>query len=251
MENETSRGYGQEFEERFEWRKARQIENLKELSEMAQSGGGDSLKEFPGLKRSADNDGVKDALRWSITLLWCEVAECYIFGEFQSCILTCGAIVERCLKLEYEKGKGALPSGSHWALGRCIRECSGIVSQDVLDLAQSMLEPRNNRAHALLEHSDPHLAIIGGAERGIEIRSSRHYLIEPYRGDARSVIIATHKILSALYGSSSRVQQLIAPELGTACFSTGFIRRCLNGIHPHPVNSIVMPLSSSSIERRE
>ncbi len=56
MENEADRSYEQEFEERFEWRKARQIENLKELSEIAQSGGGSSLKEFPGLKYSHDND---------------------------------------------------------------------------------------------------------------------------------------------------------------------------------------------------
>jgi hypothetical protein len=139
MDKETSRGYEQEFEERFEWRKARQIENFKELSEFAQSGGGASLKELPGLKQSPDNDGPLEALRWSITLLWCEAAECYIFGEFQACILTCGAIVERCLKLEYEEVNGALPSGSHWTLGRCIRECGGIVSQDVLDLAQQCL----------------------------------------------------------------------------------------------------------------
>jgi hypothetical protein len=68
-----------------------------------------------------------------------------------------------------------------------------------------MLEPRNNRVHALLEHSNPDLAISGGAERGIEILSSGHYHIEPYRGDARSVILATYKILSALYGSARRV----------------------------------------------
>ena len=113
--------------------------------------------------------------------------------------------MERCLKLEYEEVNGALPSGSHWTLGRCIRECVGTVSKDVLDLAQSMLEPRNNRAHALLEHSNPDLALIGGAERGIEVRSSRHYLVEPYRGDARKVILATYEILSALFGSPRRV----------------------------------------------
>lgn len=38
MENETNRTFEQEYEERFEWRKARQIENLKELSEIAHSG---------------------------------------------------------------------------------------------------------------------------------------------------------------------------------------------------------------------
>ena len=205
MENEPSRGCNQEFEERFEWRKARQIENLKELSEIAQSGGADSLKAFPGLKGSSENERPQDALSWSILLLWCEATECYIFCEFQSCILVCGAIVERCLKLEYEKANGPLPSGSHWTLGKCISKCVGTVSRDILDLAQSLLEPRNNRAHALLEHTDPHLAIRGGEERGIEIRSSRHYFIEPYRGDARSVILATYKILSALYGPSRSV----------------------------------------------
>jgi hypothetical protein len=203
MENESARNYEQEYEQRFEWRKARQIANLKELSEIAQSGGGDAIKAFPKLWGYSDHDDPKDALRNSILMLWCEAAECYIFGEFQSCILTCGAIVERCLKHQYEDAKGHLPKGSHWTLGRCLRECKGIVSQHILDLAQSMLEPRNNRAHALLEHSDPSMAISGGLERGIEIRSPRHYLIEPYRGDATSVIAATYKILKELYGAKA------------------------------------------------
>jgi hypothetical protein len=34
-------------------------------------------------------------------------------------------------------------------------------------------------------------------------------------------------------------RQLIAPERGTACYSTSLIRRRLNGIRPRPVNSIV------------
>lgn len=55
MESETRRGYEQEFEERFAWRKARQIDNLKELSEIAQSGGAGALKEFPGLQRTHDD----------------------------------------------------------------------------------------------------------------------------------------------------------------------------------------------------
>jgi hypothetical protein len=200
MEEETAEHFEQEYEGRFEWRKARQIANLKELSEIAQSGGADAIKAFPSLWGLSNSDDPKVALRNSILLLWCEAAECYIFGEFQSCILTCGAIVERCLKLQYQDAKGPLPKGSHWTLGKCIRECRGIVSQDVLDLARSMLEPRNNRAHALLEHSDPHLAISGGLERGIEILSPRHYLIEPFRGDAKTVITTTYKILKELYG---------------------------------------------------
>jgi hypothetical protein len=199
MENEVTRTYEQEYEDRFEWRKDRQIANLKELSEVAQSGGGAALKAFPGLRGSGSSDDPKDALRWSIIFLWCEAAECFIFGEFQSCILTCGAIVERCLKLQYQVVKGPLPANTRWTLGRCIRECNGIVPQDVLDLAQLMLEPRNNRAHALLEHSDPQLAISGGPDRGIEILSSQHYQIEPYRGDAKNVIATVYKILVKLY----------------------------------------------------
>jgi len=199
MDNEVTRTYEQEYDERFEWRRARQIANLKELSEVAQSDGGSALKALPGLRGSGYSADPKDALRSSIIFLWCEATECFIFGEFQSCILTCGAIVERSLKLQYEVIKGPLPANTRWTLGKCIRECNGIVPQDVLDLAQSMLEPRNNRAHALLEHSDPQLAISGGPDRGIEIRSSRHYQIEPYRGDAKNVIAIVYKILAKLY----------------------------------------------------
>jgi hypothetical protein len=136
-------------------------------------------------------------------MLWCEAAECYVFGEFQSCILTCGAIVERCLKLAYETVNGRLPERSRWGLRRCIDECKGILTQSVLDLAKSLLEPRNNRAHALLEHSDPHLAMMGGPSRGIEILSSRHYSVEPFRGDARSVMASTYGILKELYGEKA------------------------------------------------
>lgn len=190
----------QEYEERLAWRKNRQIANLKELAEIAHVGGADTLDAFPRLVGPRSSDDPKDALRWSIIMLWCEAAECYIFGEFQSCILTCGAIVERSLKLEYEQARGPLPRGAHWTLGRCIRECAGIVAPATLNLAQQMLEPRNNRAHALLEHTDPQTAIIGGAERGIEVLSPHHYQIEPYRGDACNVIAITYKILDNLYG---------------------------------------------------
>jgi hypothetical protein len=200
MAEKEARSHSQEYEERFGWRKARQIDNLKELSELADSGGANSLRAFPGLRGSACSDDPLDALRWSILLLWCEATECFIFGEFQSSILVCGAVVERSLKLTYEVTKGALPAKARWTLGKCIHECEGIVSQDVLDAARSMLEPRNSRAHALLEHSNPQLAISGGEERGIEILSSRHYLVEPYRGEAKDVIVATYNILQRLFG---------------------------------------------------
>lgn len=200
MEDKPTTNYEQEYEGRFGWRKARHIDNLRELSEIAQSGGADAIKAFPSLWRFAHNEDPKNALRRSILDLWCEATECYIFGQFQSCILSCGAIVERCLKLQYEEVNGSLPSGTKWTLGSCIHKCSGIVPQNTLDLARSLLEPRNNRAHALLEHSDPGLAMMGGPERGIEIRSPRHYSIEPFRGDATKVIVITYNILKELFG---------------------------------------------------
>lgn len=200
MTNDSST-FQQEYEERFAWRRDRQIANLKELSEIAHVGGGDTLKAFPRLVGQLASEDPKDALRWSIIFLWCEATECYIFGEFQSCILTCGAIVERSLKLEFEHTRGPLPSREQWTLGRCIRECAGIVAPEILALAQQMLEPRNNRAHALLEHSDPQLSIIGGPERRVEFLQSGHHQIEPYRGDAHNVISITYKILNNLYGT--------------------------------------------------
>lgn len=202
MPSEDSEFYEKEYESRFAWRKARQIFNLRELSEFAQSGGGEALKAFPQLGGPLSSDDPRDALRWSIVMLWCEAAECYIFGEFQSCVLTCGAVVERCLKLEYEQGQGALPPNSKWTLGMCISKCKGVVTSDVLELAQQMLEPRNNRTHALLEHSDPQLSISGGLERGIEFLPSGYH-IEPYRGDAKKVIEIAFKIMSKLYGSKA------------------------------------------------
>ncbi len=192
--------YNQEYEQRFAWRKERQIHNLQELAEIAQSGGADALKIFPELGDSIGSSRPHDALRWSIVMLWCEAAECYIFGEFQSCVLVCGAIVERCLKLEYSKANGSLPKDSHWTLGACINKCKGVVKPEVIHLAQQILGPRNSRAHALLEHSDPQLSILGGPNQGVEVISSRHAQIEPYRGEARSAIENTFQILTHLYG---------------------------------------------------
>ena len=201
MENETAKNYEKEFEQRFKWRQAVQVERLKELSEIAQSGGADSIKAFPSLWSFNDRDDPKEALRRSILDLWCEATECYIFGEFQSCILTCGAIVERCLKLEYQITIGPLPVvGKPWTLGVCIEKCGRVVSTQVLDLAKSIVKPRNDRVHANLEQADPSLAIMGGKERGIRILSPSRYTIEPFRGEARNVITITHKILKELYG---------------------------------------------------
>ena len=107
--------------------------------------------------------------------------------------------MERSLKLEYEKVRGELPKGIQ-TLGECIGLCKGIVAPEVLGFAQQMLEPRNNRAHALLEHTDPQISILGGPNRGVETLSSGHHQIEWYRGDASEVIALTYKILHGLYG---------------------------------------------------
>jgi hypothetical protein len=197
--------YEREYESRFAWRKTRQVANLKQLAEITHSNGADPLKAFPVLFTPSSDD-PKDALRWSILMLTYEATECYIFGDFQSCILTCGAVVERILKLEYEEIHGKLPDNGEWTLGRCIYKLNWTgarITREILELAKRMIEPRNNRAHALLEHSDPRVASMGGRERGIEVLSSGHYQIEPYRGDARAVIAVTFEILAKLYKGAS------------------------------------------------
>lgn len=93
-----------------------------------------------------------------------------------------------------------MPPNTKWSLGVCIEKCKGIVAPEVVELAQQILDPRNSRAHALLEHSSPQLSIIGGSKRGEERLSMSHYLIEFYRGDAKGVIEITFKILSILFG---------------------------------------------------
>ena len=172
--------------------------NLQKLAEIAQTGGAEALKKLPKLVGAFSSDDPKDALGWSILMLWAEATECYVFGEFQSCILTCGAVVERCLKLEFERATNKLP-GRRWTLGVCIGKCEGIVSSDVLDLARQILEPRNSRSHALLEHSDPAISTIGGPNRGYEQLSNGHHLIEFYRGDATHIIQTTYQMLEKLY----------------------------------------------------
>ena len=198
ISDEDLKKFEDEYDSRFAWRRDRQLFNLKELAEIAQTGGGEAFEKLPKLVRAFSNDDPKDALGWSILMLWCEAAECYIFGEFQSCILACGAVVERCLKLEQERATNKLP-GRGWTLGVCIGKCEGIVSSEVLDLARQILEPRNSRAHALLEHTDPTISRIGGPNRGYERLSNGHGLIEFYRGDATNVIQTTYQILEKLY----------------------------------------------------
>lgn len=193
--------YEKEYEGKFGWRKSRQMFNLRELAEITQSYGVNPISAFPSLFVPS-SDNPLGALRYSILILSHEASECYVFGEFQSCVLTCGAIIERVLKLEYLEMNHKMPDDREWTLGRCLYKLhwSGTrITQEIIELGKKILDPRNSRAHALLEHSDPQLSIMGGQERGIEVLSSGHYLIEPYRGDAKMVIEITFKILVLLY----------------------------------------------------
>lgn len=197
MSNQKIDFYEEEYNGRFEWRRNRNIYNLRELYQIA--GDWEFIKSLTVLFGHLVSDDPKDALKWSILNLWLEARECFVYGEFQACVLSCGAVVERCLKLEYEKANGLLPPNNQMTLGRMIGICKGIVDKDVLELARQILEPRNSRAHALLEHSNPQLAIIGGPDRGIKILSPYHAHIEPYRGEATKLIELSSKILAKLY----------------------------------------------------
>jgi len=193
--------YEKEYEGKFEWRKPRLIFNLRELAEITQSHGVNPIAAFPSLFVPS-SDNPLGALKYSILMLSHEASECYVLGEFQSCVLVCGAIIERVLKLEYLEKNQKMPDDREWTLGRCLYKLnwSGTkITQEIIELGKQILDPRNSRAHALLEHSDPQLSITGGQERGIEVLSSGHYLIEPYRGDAKMLIETTFKILALLY----------------------------------------------------
>jgi len=193
----------EEFQERFEWRRDRWLHNLSELASQAQEGGSEAMRRLPGLRGQLATDQPNDALRWSILMLWLEAAECFILGQFQSAILTSGAVLERTLKLEYRIVHGSLPKGT-WPLGRCIKDLDWTktrITDTLLSEARDCVSPRNNRAHALLEHDDPQLSIIGGPARGIEILTEHRYLIEPYRGESLAMLSRVWRILHSLYGA--------------------------------------------------
>jgi len=194
-----------EFEERFSWRKDRWIENLSELADHAQEGGASVLNRLPGLRGELATDDPIEALRWSILMLWLEATECYILGQFQSAILVAGSVLERALKLEYRLTNGKLPKGV-WTLGRCVRELNWEgtkVRAAILADAEACIEPRNSRAHALLEDEEPQLSIIGGPNRGIQVLSETRYTVEPFRGDALAVIEHVWRVLDSLYGPAA------------------------------------------------
>jgi len=189
--------HAEKFELNFGWHKERYIYNFTEFYKISKY---EQILEC--IYKISVNSDFQNSLRLSIVYLWAEARQCYVFGAFQSCILTCGAVVERYLKLEYAKTRGDLVKEERLTLGKMIQKCRGVVDQNLLELAKEILEPRNSRAHALLESSSPELAILGGSERGIEIRSLRHYLIEPYRGEAKRVVELTARILGRPCGAS-------------------------------------------------
>ncbi len=198
----NKRDLRKEYMESYGFREERNIYNLTELYKI--SGDMDFVMSLKGLFGSRASDDPKEALKWSTLYLWMEARECFVYGEFQACVLTCGAAIEHCLKLEYEKINGKLPDNKYSTLGNMIQECKGIVDKDVLSLAGQIVKPRNSRAHAILEHSDPQLAIMGGPERGIDQINQQAYLIEPYRGEAARAIKLSSRILKKLYQETGK-----------------------------------------------
>lgn len=188
----------------FDWHRQRKISNLKELANLDGAGEDPLIPSFPSsLLQRNKVDEISDALCRSILLLSTEAIHVYILGYFQSCVLTCGAVFERVLKLEYRRKHGELPEG-RWTLGKCIHKLDWngtSITQDHIDKINKFLGPRNSRAHALLEHEQPKLAMMGGLNRGVEVRSNQHYLIEPFRGEAKEGMEALYSILSSLYDS--------------------------------------------------
>lgn len=194
--------FEEEYANRFDWRRERQVTNLRDLASLPGSGSDPlnppflSYFEHFMLART-----IEDALRKSICFLFPEASQTFVLGFFQASLLTSGAVLERILKLEYRVAHGALPSGK-WTLGGCIHNLdwsSTRVEQSHLDAIDRVKGPRNSRAHALLEHENPNEASRGGKNRGIEIRPSGHYMIEPFRGDAREALKAIYYVLSDLY----------------------------------------------------
>ena len=197
------------YESWLEWRRDRWIENLREISQIPEAAGeAFPPRNFPYLPiDGSGEDEVSKSLRTSALEMSCEAVETFVFGSFQSCILATGATLERVLKLEYRLAKGNLPRKGQWTLGGCVNGLSWEgtrVDEHVLQPIRELLSPRNSRAHALLEHSDPKLAGRGGPRRGVRTLSSNHYVTEPYRGEAKNALLTLYSILSTLYGPEPR-----------------------------------------------
>jgi len=190
-----------DFSEILEWRKERWISNLEELYREVSPQILDPVRSLPGLAPRGDPGHSLYALRWSILTLWPEATHSYVLGLFQASILASGAVVERVLKLEYQEVNGPLPPGK-WTLGNCAFKLDlskSRISPKLLSLARECVDPKNDRSHALLEHEDPMKAALGG-ERGIYSVAANAYLIEPFRGEALSIVSRSWSLLHGLYG---------------------------------------------------
>ena len=195
---------GTDFEARFESRKERWASNLEELYRELSPHVLDPFASLAGLVPKIDPGQPLYALRWSILTLWLEATHCYVLGQFQASILASGAVVERVLKLEYQEGNGPLPAGV-WTLGKCAFKLDlskTRVSAELLSHARECVDPKNDRAHALLEHKDPTAAVMGG-DRGIYPITPNRYLIEPFRGEALNIASRTWSLLHGLYAKGA------------------------------------------------
>lgn len=191
-----------EYASRFDWRTGENLGRLQTLFELVGNTGGGNVKlmneTYPQLKWIALDNTAEEALLISLFHAWCEVCECFIFGENQAVILLSRSIAERCIKREYIKKAGALPGNGEWTLGRFVYNKDGVVDQHILDLAKPLLKPGNDRAHALLEITDPEKANFGG-DRAIEV-AGQGYQIYQYAGEAGFAITQAHQVLKAVCG---------------------------------------------------
>lgn len=193
--------FEEEYAGRFDWRREENIERMQELYDIAGNFGGDvELMHdiYPQLKWIALDQTQEEALLISLFHAWNEVCECYIFSENQAVILLSRSIAERCIKREYIRKAGALPGNGEWTLGRFAYNDDGVVDQSILDIAKPLLAPGNDRAHALLEITDPQRANFGG-DRAIEV-VGQGYQIYQYAGEAKFAISKAHEILIAVCG---------------------------------------------------
>lgn len=111
--------FEEEYNSRYKFRHRREAQRLQELSAVIPWDRKEELRFFGQMFFSSQNDTLY-ALKQSIVVFWAEAQDCFVHGTFQACIMMCGAVVERCLKYEYQKAKGQIPASSKWTFGRLI-----------------------------------------------------------------------------------------------------------------------------------
>jgi hypothetical protein len=185
-----------DFVARYEWRKKFQFQRFQELYREGIIGinGGIEKVTWKLLHYDPEKE-IHTAYRRTLFFMWGDVQETYIFGQFMACILVCGALAERCLKLDYIEKQGGLPDG-RWTLGQIINKepMKSVVDKRLIELASELLGSRNSMAHALLEHRNPVLASLGGPAIRTPL-SDHHHIIEPYRQEALEVLKVAANIM--------------------------------------------------------